>query len=142
MISPMRKPRRHLASSLDTRWIKWHKTCHINGDTGVVACARLQPPVAKSLPAGLDLDDISCFKKERKVAKDDSFSLDRAIYIIPRGHNMVAFKVQLLIQPGVEVRVWHNVEFICELPYLSKQRRRPIVFIDGPRLGGIILASR
>ena len=124
------------------RWIEWYNTCHINRDTGVVPCSRLQPSVTKSLPQGLDLDDVFCFKQVRKVAKDNSFSLDGVTYTIPREHNMVAFKVQLHIQPEIKIRVWHNGEFICELPYISKQRRRSILFVDGPRPGGIILASR
>ena len=104
--------------------------------------SRLQPSVARPLSPGLDLDDVLCFKQERKVAKDNSFSLDGAIYTIPREHNMVAFKVQLHIQPEKKIRVWHNEKFICELLYMSKQRRRSTLFIDGPHHGGIILASR
>ena len=138
----------HTAISLEEmdrqfqKWIKWYNTCHINRDTGVIPCARLKPSVTKPLPQGLNLDDIFCFKQERKVAKDNSFSLDGVTYTIPRQHNMVAFKVKLHIQPGKKIRVWHNGEFICELSYMSKERQRSILFIDGPHLGSDILASR
>lgn len=124
------------------RWIDWYNTCHVNRDTGVVPYTRLQPSVTRPLPQGLDLDDVFCFKQERKVARDNSFSLEGVTYTIPRGHNMVAFKVQLHIQPGKKIRVWHNGEFICELPYISKQRKKSMLFVDGLRPGGIILASR
>lgn len=124
------------------KWIEWYNNCHINRDTGVVPRARLQPSVTKSLPQGLYLDDVFCFKQVRKVAKDNSFSLDGATYTIPREHNMVAFKVQIHIQPEIKIRVWHNGQFICELPYISKQRGRSTLFIDGPRPVGVILASR
>lgn len=124
------------------RWIAWYNTCHINRDTGVTPQARLQPSVTKPLPQGLNLDDVFCFKHERKVAKDNSFSLDGVTYTIPRQHNMVAFKVKLHIQPGIKIRVWHNQQFLCELPCVHKQRAKPLLFIDGHRTGGIILASR
>ena len=73
------------------------------------------------------------FKEIRKVAKDNSFTLDGITYTIPRQHNVVAFKVRLHIQPGVKIRVWHNKGFICELPCISKQKTKPALFIDGPR---------
>gem|GEM_PF-4998746 len=98
--------------------------------------------MTKTLLQGLDLDDVFCFKEVRKVAKDNSFSLDGVIYTIPRNHNMVAFKVKLHIQPGIKIRVWHNQDFICELPYIPKQKSKSVLFIDAPRPGGIILASR
>ena len=107
----------------------------------MVPCARLKPSVTKPLLQGLNLDDVLCFKQERKVAKDNSFSLDGVTYTIPREHNMVAFKVKLHIQPGVKIRVWHNEQFICELAYISKQMSKSLLFVDGPRPGGIILAS-
>lgn len=124
------------------RWVHWYNTCHINRDTGVIPCARLKPPVTIALPEEVNLGDIFCFKQERKVAKDNSFSLDGVIYTIPREHNMVAFKVKLNIHPGKKIRVWHNQQFLCELPYTSKQRPKPLLFIDRPRAGGIILPSR
>jgi putative transposase len=103
------------------KWIEWYNTCHVNRHTGVVPQARLKPSVTKPLN-GINLDDILCFKEIRKVAKDNSFNLDGITYIIPRQHNMVAFKVRLHIQPEVKIRVWHNEDFICELPYVSKQK--------------------
>ncbi|MCL6579921.1 MAG: hypothetical protein K6T73_11205 [Candidatus Bathyarchaeota archaeon] len=123
------------------RWINWYNTCHVNRDTGVIPSSRLNPSVTRPSD-GLNLDDIFCFKEERKVAKDNSFSLDGVTYTIPRQYNMVAFKVKLHIQPGIKIRVWHNNEFICELPYITKQRSKPLLFVDRPRPGGIILASR
>jgi hypothetical protein len=52
-----------------------------------------------------NLDDVFCLKQERKVAKDNSFSLDGVTYTIPREHNMVAFKVKLHSHPGKKIRV-------------------------------------
>lgn len=109
------------------RWIDWYNTCHVNRDTGVVPSTRRQPSVTRPLPQGLDLDDVFCFKQERKVARDNSFSLDGVTYTIPREYNMVAFKVRLHVQPGTKIRVWHNGKFICELPYISKQRSKSLL---------------
>ena len=105
------------------RWINWYNTHHVNRDIGVVPRSRLQPSVTRPLPQELNLDDVLCFKQERKVAKDNSFSLDGVTYTIPRQHNMVAFKVKFHIQPGKKIRVWHNGEFICELSYMSKLKK-------------------
>ena len=100
------------------RWINWYNTHHVNRDIGVVPRSRLQPSVTRPLPQELNLDDVLCFKQERKVAKDNSFSLDGVSYTIPREHNMVAFKVKLHIQPGMKIGVWHSEQFICELAYI------------------------
>ncbi len=138
----------HTAISLEEldrqfqKWIHWYNTCHVNRDTGVIPTSRLKPSVTKAVPQGLNLDDILCFRQERKVGKDNSFSLNGVNYTIPRKHNMVALKVRVNIQPGKKIRVWHNQQFLCELPYVHKQRAKPLLFIDGPRTGGIILASR
>ncbi len=123
------------------RWINRYNTHHVNRDIGVVPRSRLQPSVARPLPQELNLDDVLCFKQERKVAKDNSFSLDGVSYTIPREHNMVAFKAKLHIQPGIKMRVWHNKQFTCELAYIFKQRSKSLLFIDGPHLGSDIPAS-
>ena len=72
----------------------------------------------------------------RKVAKDNSFSLDGVTYTIPREHNMVAFKVKLHIHPGKKIRVWYKDEFLCELTHIIKQvkDKRRIMFFDPPRV--------
>lgn len=90
---------------------------------------------AKTLD-GLNLDDVFCLKQERKVAKDNSFSLDGVTYAIPREHNMVAFKVKLHIHPGIKIRVWYKDEFLCELTHIIKQAKdkRRIMFFDPPRV--------
>ena len=92
---------------------------------------------------GTNLDDVFCLKEERKVGKDNSFSLDGVTYTIPREHNMVAFKVKLHMHPGEKIRVWHKDEFLCELLHVIKKEkdRRSIVFFD-PAPQGIILACR
>jgi len=133
----------HTIEELDAQfqgWISWYNSSHLNRDTSCIPLARVSPTVFKPLN-GLNLEDILCLKEERKVGKDNSFSLEGAIYTIPREHNMVALKVQLHIHPGRKIRVWHKGQFLCELPWKDKEAK-PVYFIDGPRPGGIILPAR
>ena len=137
----------HTARNLDElnsqlwEWISWYNTRHINRDTECAPISRQTPSALKPLD-GVDLDDIFCLKEERRVGKDNSFSFEGATYTIPRKHNMVAFKVKLYIHPGIKIRVWHKEDFICELLYLSKKGAKPMLFVDGPHPGGIILPAR
>ncbi|PIP48173.1 MAG: hypothetical protein COS87_01555 [Chloroflexi bacterium CG07_land_8_20_14_0_80_45_17] len=126
----------HTASNLDElnsqlqKWINWYNNHHINRDTGCISLSRRIPSALRSLD-GANLDDIFCIKEERKVGKDNSFSLDEITYTIPREHNMVAFKVRLHIHPGKKIRVWHKEEFLCELPHVRKEKdKRHIMFFD------------
>ena len=127
----------HTAKTLDElnlqleRWVAWYNNHHINRDTRCAPKDRQIPSAFRSLN-GLNLDDVFCLKQERKVAKDNSFSLDGVTYTIPRQHNMVAFKVRLHIHPGKKIRVWHKDEFLCELPHLASERRsgQRVMFFD------------
>lgn len=116
------------------KWISWYNHSHVNRDTGTIPINRTHPCCFKPLN-GINLDDIFCFKEERKVGKDNSFSLDGSIYTIPREHNMVAFKVQLHIHPGKKIRIWHGEEFLCELPYQNRCTitGKPKTFLCGRR---------
>lgn len=122
------------------RWITWYNSTHLNRDTGCTPLARITPSAFKPLN-GLNLDDIFCLKEERKVGKDNSFTLKGATYTIPREHNMVAFKVRIHIHPSQKIRVWHKEQFLCELPH-REPKAKPVAFFDGPRPGGIILPAR
>ena len=118
----------HTASNLEElnsqlqKCVSWYNNHHINRDTGCIPLSRCTPSALRPLN-GVNLDDIFCLKEERKVGKDNSFSLDGVTYTIPRKHNMVAFKVRLHIHPGKKIRVWHRGEFLCELPHLTPERR-------------------
>lgn len=138
--------REHTARTLEEldvqfqSWISWYNHKHINRDTGCIPLARVTPSVCKPLN-GLNLDDVFCLKEERKVGKDNSFSLNGVIYTIPREHNMVAFKVQLHIHPNKKIRVWHKGQFLCELPY-REPKTKLMAFLDRPRQEGIVLPAR
>ncbi len=72
----------------------------------------------RPLPLGArPIGAICALRETRKVAKDHTFSLDGHLYTLPREPNLVAFTVELRVRPGETVRVWHNDQFISELPY-------------------------
>ena len=127
----------HEAANLDElnsqlqKWIDWYNHHHINRDTGCIPLCRRTPSALRPLD-GINLDDVFCLKEERKVGKDNSFSLDGVTYTIPREHNMVAFKVRLHIHPGKKIRVWHKDQFLCELPHVRKEEKgkRAITLFD------------
>jgi transposase InsO family protein len=127
----------HRARNLDElnsqlqKWIKWYNNCHINRDTRCIPVSRCTPTALRPLD-GVNLDDIFCVKEERKVGKDNSFSLDGVCYTIPREHNMVALKAMLHIHPGKKMRVWHRDKLLCELPHIANDKRhgRGVMFFD------------
>jgi len=103
-------------------WVEQYNARHVNRDTGCTPAERLSPSVTRSLQGSLD--DIFCLKKERKVAKDHTISLDGVTYTLPSEPVLVAFKVQLHIHPGERLRVWHGGQLVAELPHVDKQRLR------------------
>jgi len=60
---------------------------------------------------GTNLDNVLCLREERKVGRDNSFSLDGFTYTIPREHNTVAVKVKLHLHRGKNIRVWYIDSF-------------------------------
>lgn len=116
------------------KWVSWYNHHHINRDTGCIPLARRAPSATRPLD-GTNLDDVLCLKEERKVGKDNGFSLDGITYTIPREYNMVAFKVGLHIHPRKKIRVWHKDQFLCQLPHFIKEdkHRKHVMFFD-PRV--------
>lgn len=100
-------------------WIGWYNTKHVNRTTGCVPKERFN--VEKFHRSNGNLDDIFCFKDTRKVDKCNSFSYLGTVYIIPGKICMVATRVDLHIIPDRSIRVFHDNEFVCELPIKRKQ---------------------
>lgn len=98
-------------------WVKWYNEKHINRTTGYEPKKRFDPKGFKPLPGEANLDDIFCFKDTRKVDKCNEFSYEGTIYKIPQEHCMVAFKITLHIHPNRFIRIFHNGQFICHLPF-------------------------
>lgn len=105
-------------------WVAWYNEKHVNRTTHKTPKERFQPNGFTPLPVDKCLDDIFCFKDTRKVDKCNEFSYQGVVYIIPSEKCMVAYTVQLHIQPERSIRVWHNDEFICELEIILKENRK------------------
>lgn len=101
-------------------WVEWYNSRHINRTTHQTPKERFSPKGFKPLSKEKNLDDIFCFKDTRKVDKCNQFSYNGSIYTIPKDKCMVACSIDLNINPNKSVRVWHNREFICELPIILK----------------------
>lgn len=95
-------------------WINWYNEKHINRTTKCVPKERFNPK--KFTPLSGNLNDIFCFKDTRKVDKCNSFSYQGKVYTIPAKKCMVAMRVQLNVSPERSIRIFHNNEFVCELP--------------------------
>jgi transposase InsO family protein len=99
-------------------WLGYYNARHRNRTTGSVPEARLAGYRPRELPAGArPLQDVCALRETRKVAKDHTISLEGQAYTLPREPNLVAFTVEVRIRPGHTVRVWHNEQFIVELPH-------------------------
>jgi len=100
-------------------WINWYNKKHVNRITGCVPKERFNSE--KFTPLNGSLDDIFSFRETRKIDKCNSFSYQGQLYIIPKEKCMVAMRVQLNIIPDRSIRVFHDNEFVCELPIKSLQ---------------------
>jgi transposase InsO family protein len=99
-------------------WLRYYNERHHHRTIHTVPHTRLAAYQPRALPAGArPLGDICALRETRKVAKDHTVSLDGHLYTLPREPNLVAFTVELRIRPGATVRVWHQDQFIAELPY-------------------------
>jgi len=103
------------------KWIKWYNSSWVNRDIGTTPDKRFTPSVFKPIPENTNLDDIFCIKSVRKIAKDNSFSLDGVIYTIPHQYNLVAYKPELHIHPGKKTRVFHQDKFVCQLKWKNRK---------------------
>lgn len=101
-------------------WVDWYNTKHINRTTHQTPKERFNSKEFKPLPKEKNLDDIFCFKDTRKVDKCNQFSYEGSSYTIPKDKCMIACRVDLHVNPIRSIRVWHNGEFICELPIITK----------------------
>lgn len=101
-------------------WINWYNEKHVNRTTGSVPKERFNPK--KFTPLDGNLDDIFCFKDTRKIDKCNSFSYQGIVYTIPIKKCMVAMRVQLNVNPERSIRVFHDDQFVCELPIKRIQK--------------------
>ena len=104
-------------NNLFQAWVNWYNNNWINRDTGCTAEERKTPSVFAPLPEGVNLDDVFCLKENRKVDRTNSFSYNGRIYTLNHQINLVGRKVTLHIHPERKFRVWHNDQFVEQLPW-------------------------
>ena len=63
-------------------------------------------------------------RRERKVAKDPTFTLNSVAYTLAKEPCLVALKGQLHIHPGERTRVWQGGSLVAELPHADRGRLR------------------
>jgi transposase InsO family protein len=100
-------------------WINWYNEKHVNRTTGSVPKERFNSEKFHR-PSG-NLDDIFCFRETRKVDKCNSFSYQGTVYTIPKKKCMVAMRVSLNVNPERSIRIFHEDEFVAELPIKRTQ---------------------
>ena len=104
-------------NNLFQTWINWYNKIWINRDTGCSPDNRKTPSVFTPLPEETNLDDVFCLKDIRKIDRTNSFSYNGKIYTLDHRINLVGRKVRHHIHPEKKFRVWHNDQFIDELPW-------------------------
>jgi transposase InsO family protein len=87
--------------------------------TGSTPKKRFDPVGFRPLYGEVNLEDVFCFKDTRKVDSCNQFSYEGRTYTIPKQHCMVAFRITLHIHPNRHLRIWHQGNFICELPFIN-----------------------
>jgi hypothetical protein len=98
-------------------WINWYNKTWINRDTGCSPDNRKTPSVFTPLPEETNLDDVFCLKDIRKIDRTNAFSYNGKIYTLNHQINLVGRKVTLHIHPERKFRVWHNDQFVEQLPW-------------------------
>ena len=104
------------ANTMLWEWVDWYHEQHVNRTTGCVPKKRFDPAGFSPLFGEVNLDDVFCWQDSRKVDKCNQFSYEGTIYTIAREHWLAGTRVTLHVRPERSVRVWHNGQFVCELP--------------------------
>jgi transposase InsO family protein len=97
------------------RWIHWYNYKRQHYITGVTPSERMSKSVCRPLPAGLNLDDVFCFKQDRIVKLDNTFALGSKTYQITNFKlkpTWAKTKIRLHILPGKCIRVFYQGQFI------------------------------
>jgi len=107
------------ANHLLDKFIKEYNTRHIHHSTGLVPRQRFTPSVCRPLPKDIDLDDVFCFKVERVVKRDNTFSYQNKKYYLDTSTRFSWYKakIRLHIIPDKSIRVFYQGKLIQEFPF-------------------------
>ena len=83
---------------------------------------RHEPSVFKPLSSDINLDDLFCFKYQRRVKADNTFSFGNKTYPITHFTNRISYaqvEVKLHLLPGRYIRVFYNDQFVQQFSFKS-----------------------
>jgi len=102
------------------KYLAYWKTHHIHSITKYRPVERHSPSVFKPVPAGINLDDIFCFKWERTVKDDDTFQFSNKTYQLTKSIPKRSYpygKIMVHVIPGKSLRVFYDEQFVQQFPY-------------------------
>lgn len=107
------------ANYLLDKFIEKYNAKHIHHSTGVVPEQRFTPSVCRTLPRNINLDDVFCFKIERVIKRDNTFSYQSKKYYLDTSTRFSwhKAKIRLHIIPHKSIRVFYQGKLIQEFPF-------------------------
>jgi transposase InsO family protein len=108
------------ANHLLDKFIEKYNARHIHHSTGVVPRQRFTPSVCRLLPKDTNLDDVFCFKVERVVKRDNTFSYQNKKYYLDTSTRFSWYKakIRLHVIPHRSIRVFYQGKLIQQFPFL------------------------
>jgi len=111
-----------VANKIIRDWRIWYNR-RIHSITGQRPVDRHKPSVFRPLPNDINLDDVFCFKYQRTVKLDNTFSFDNKTYQISHFTNRISYakaEIELHVLPGKCIRVFYKGQFIQQFSYKER----------------------
>lgn len=105
-------------------WRGWYNK-RIHSITKQRPIDRHEPSVFKPLPPDINLDDVFCFKYQRTVKSDNTFSFGNKTYQITHFKDRISYakaEVELHVLPNRCIRVFYKDQFVQEFPFKDSYR--------------------
>ncbi|MCM8779254.1 MAG: hypothetical protein NC834_05700, partial [Candidatus Omnitrophica bacterium] len=111
-----------VANKIIQDWRNWYNK-RVHSITGQRPIDRHQPSVFRALPQNINLDDVFCFKYQRTVKADNTFSFDNKTYQITQFTNRISYakaEIELHVLPGKCIRVFYKDQFVQQFRYKER----------------------
>ncbi|MBI4981405.1 DDE-type integrase/transposase/recombinase [Candidatus Woesearchaeota archaeon] len=113
-----------VANKIIQNWRSWYNK-RVHSITKERPIDRHEPSVFKPLPSDINLDDVFCFKYQRTVKSDNTFSFDNKTYQISQFTNRISYakaEVELHVLPGRYIRVFYKEQFVQQFDFKAMYR--------------------
>lgn len=113
-----------VANKIVEGWRLWYNK-RVHSITGQRPIDRHKPSAFKPLPQHINLDDVFCFKYQRTVKADNTFSFDNKTYQITHLTTRVSYakaKIDLHVLPGRYIRIFYKRQFVQQFPFKALYR--------------------